>query len=282
MPYQGNGWKPIAITRFVQSLRTAAAPVRVETELGEGFLKVLGNPEGSYALARELVGSLAADWLGLPTLDFSLIRVVHNTDLPLANGSYAEAGMAFISRAEDNAFVWGGDTASLENLSNVELLAGLVVVDTWLSNFDRYAPDGSRANRSNVFLIEYSERHRGMEFRAMDFTHAFTWGEPIDQRIAYAEKISDPRVYGLFPEFKEVLLKAETIHRAAMRTFAQKLANFNHDDAGHIVGSIPRDWNIADPTRQAWRKFLVERARFVARTVELSVWPQLALEGFND
>jgi hypothetical protein len=280
--YQGNGWRPTAITRFVEGLRTAAAPIRVETDLGEGFLKVLGNPEGPHALARELVGSLAADWLGLPTLDFSLIRVVHGADLPLPNGAYAQAGMAFISRAEENVFAWGGDVASLENLSNIGVLAGLVVADTWLSNFDRYAPDGSRANRSNVFLIEYSERHRGMEFRAMDFTHAFTWGEPVDQRLAYAEKISDQRVYGLFPEFKTVLLKAETIHRASMRGFAEKLSSFNHSDADRIVKAVPRDWNISDPVRQAWRTFLVERARFVARTVELSVWPQLALEGFND
>lgn len=49
--------------------------VRVETDQGEGFLKALRNPEGPHVLACELVGTLLADGMGIPTLDFSIIEV---------------------------------------------------------------------------------------------------------------------------------------------------------------------------------------------------------------
>lgn len=100
MPLNGNGWTPKNVTRFIQSLGTTAGTARVDTDLGEGFIKVLGNPEGPHILACELVGSLLADWIGLPTLDFALIEVGADDEIPLLNSGNAAVGPAFISRAE--------------------------------------------------------------------------------------------------------------------------------------------------------------------------------------
>jgi hypothetical protein len=53
-------------------LRIGRSGACVETDAGEGFLKAMGNPESPHVLACELVGTLLAEWLGLPTLEARL------------------------------------------------------------------------------------------------------------------------------------------------------------------------------------------------------------------
>lgn len=157
MPLNGNGWTPTRVTRFIRSFGTAVATVRVETDFGDGYLKALGNPEGPHALACELVGSMLADWLGLTTFDFSVIRLTDEDEIPFAKGGKAEPGPAFISRAAQG-FAWGGEASELKALTNPLEINGLVLLDTWILNYDRHAPDGNRVNRDNVFLIQSPER----------------------------------------------------------------------------------------------------------------------------
>ena len=71
----GSAWQPQTILRFIQSIPTSTNVVRVDTDAGEGFLKALCNPEGPHVLACELVGTLLAEWLGLPTLEHALVWV---------------------------------------------------------------------------------------------------------------------------------------------------------------------------------------------------------------
>src|SRR5271166_3086306 len=119
MPWQGNGWKPTSITRYIRSLRTSTGVAIVDTDCGEGFLKALSNPEGPHVLGCELVGSLLADWIGLPTLDFAIVDVSDEDEIPLATGGKAGIGPAFISRRVSGTS-WGGDTGSLRLLDNIE------------------------------------------------------------------------------------------------------------------------------------------------------------------
>src|SRR6266496_5515307 len=108
MGWQTNNWIPRTITRHVRSLATSTGVAVVDTDCGEGYLKSLGNPEGPHVLACELVGSLLAEWIGLKTLDFSIITVADDDEIPLGKGGFAEPGPAFISRAVPG-FAWGGD-----------------------------------------------------------------------------------------------------------------------------------------------------------------------------
>lgn len=66
VPVANGVWKPQTILRYVESIPTSTRVVRVETDQGEGFLKALGNPEGPHVLACELVGTLLAEWMGIP------------------------------------------------------------------------------------------------------------------------------------------------------------------------------------------------------------------------
>jgi hypothetical protein len=272
VPLQGNGWRPTQINRFIRSFGSSVAVARVETDMGDGYLKALGNPEGPHALACDLVGSMLADWLGLSTFDFSLIEVAADDEIPFVKGGKARAGPAFISRAEVG-FSWGGAEKELKYIVNPLEINGLIVMDTWTLNYDRYSPDGSRVNRDNVFLIQQTGRKSGLRIVAMDFTHAFRQGQDINRRIGFIERIQDQRIYGLFPEFRDFL------NRDEVRRLAGVLGGFVRATAEEIVRTIPTAWEVDVRGQSAWATLITERAHFLAQHLESILWPQLELEG---
>jgi hypothetical protein len=275
VPLQGNGWRPTRISRFIQSFGSSTGTARVETELGEGFLKGMGNPEGPHALACELVGSMLADWLGIPTFDFSLIEATEDDEIPFARGGRVAPGPAFIARAEEG-FTWGGDARTLRSLNNSKEISGLVMIDTWTLNDDRHAPDGRRVNRDNVFFIQSAGRKSGLRIVAMDFTHAFRRGRDINRQLAFIDNIQDKKIYGLFPEFESIL------NREEVNRLASVLSGFRRADADAIVGTIPPAWAVDKDGRFALATLITERAHFVAEHIESILWterPQLEFEG---
>ena len=268
MSFHANGWHPNTVIRTIRLYSSATRTVHVDTELGEGFLKGLGNPEGPHALACELVGSMAASWLGLKTFDFSIINVNSPDEVATSEGSLVDPGPAFISRAEPMGFTWGGDAQTIAQISNVADITRLVVLDSWLRNCDRYAPDGRRINLKNVFLIQRTQPHRALELYAMDFTHAFTCGSALDRRISNIDRVKDPAIYGLFPEFRPHLSRAE------VRRCAGRLEAFVSNDAENMVSEIPVEWQVNNAVRSTLKKFLIDRAHFSADTIEARLWPE--------
>jgi hypothetical protein len=273
VPLHGNGWRPQNVTRFIQSFGTAAGTARVDTDLGEGYIKALGNPEGPHILACELVGSQLAEWLGLSTLDFALIEVTTDDEIPLLNGGSAAAGPAFISRSEPTGFPWGGSVDALEAVYNRCDISGLVVLDTWTLNCDRHAPGGRRVNLDNVFLVQYPGSKKKVLLKAMDLTHAFTCGREINRRISFIDNVRDEQVYGLFPEFQGFLDRTE------IKRFAARLRQFNADLASEFISRVPREWDVPNEARSAWAGMITQRAQFVSETIEMRLWPQ---QQFNE
>jgi hypothetical protein len=245
----------------------------VETDLGEGYIKALGNPEGPHTLACEYVGSVLANWLGLPTFDFSIVNLNDDDDIPFRRGGKAKPGPAFISRAEPLGFPWGGTETELRRVVNHFGISGLVAADTWVLNCDRYAPDGRRKNLENVFLIQRAAQERDLILIAMDFTHAFTCGGEINRRIGFIERCKDPNVYGLFPEFRRFLDRDE------VRRLAGRMGDFPKTFADELVRSVPTAWEVDRESRNAWSTMISERAHFLADNLEQMLWPQLELDG---
>jgi hypothetical protein len=158
-------------------------------------------------------------------------------------------------------------------VSNQDDFMGLVVVDTWLRNCDRYSPDGRRVNLKNVFLRQRTQPHRSLELIAMDFTHAFTCGGPLDRRLGHIEKIRDVAIYGRFPEFEPYL----SAGRAS--SYSDRLRHFDGATAESFISKVPTEWQVDGLARSNWTKFLVERARFTADTIQARLWP--TTEVFN-
>ena len=275
MPLYDRGWRPTRITRYIQGFATSTSPVRVDTDLGEGYLKAMGNSEGPHALACEFVGTCLADWLGIPTFDFSIIEVSEDDEIPFVKGGKARPGPAFISRAE-KGLTWGGSIRQLKLVTNPSVFSALIVIDTWTLNLDRCAPDRKRVNRDNVFFIQSSARKNRLELLAMDFTHAFRHGQDINRRIAFIERIQDERIYGLFPEFESFL------NRQEVRRLAAALGRFRREDANGIIQAIPAAWEVEPDGRLALANLITDRAHFLAERIESILWPpkpQLEFEG---
>jgi hypothetical protein len=218
-----------------------------------------------------------ADWLGLKTFDFAIIRVQDLEDVVIGGRSQANVGAAFISRAERDSFTWGGDGQTLLGIDNLADLSSLVVLDTWIRNCDRHSPDGQRINLNNVFLKQVLHPQRKLELFAMDFTHAFTCGQAVDRRIGHLDRIRDEQVFGLFPLFRNHL------SRPKVRELATRLQSFTREIAAETISRIPDEWAVETHVRSEWQKFLVERAHFLADHVESILLPpenlQLAYAG---
>lgn len=194
-------WNPQFIIRQIDRRQSSTEAVIVETDLGPGVLKVIGNPAGTHCLASEFVGTQLAEWLGLSTLDYGLVNVDEQIDdIRLYSGSKAKSGSAFVSKWEMGD-TWDGSKKQLGKLVNPEDISRMVVFDTWVINRDRK----SRLMRvtDNVFL-SVSESAKGkLRLVAIDHTHCFADcdpGQPFDlNRIAIP---GDLATYGLFAEFR--------------------------------------------------------------------------------
>ena len=251
------GWRPTEILRFIRGFDTGTEAVRVLTDVGDGYLKAMGNRGGEHCLACEWVATHLARWFKLPTFDFALIEVTDLDEIPLSSGTFARPGPAFITRAESGE-TWGGEETQLNRLINPLDISRLVVFDTWVLNCDRHAPGGRRRpNYNNVFLSEEApEGH--LLLKAMDHTHAFTCGADLTARIATLDQIRDPDVYGLFPAFRS-MLDQDAFHQAL-----DDLAGLPRQLVGEIVSSVPREWDVSPGARNALTELIVQRALYLA------------------
>lgn len=255
--------------RFIRSVRTSTSVLHVDTDAGEGYMKVLGNPEGPHALACELVGTQLAQWLGLPTLEYAVIVVSPDDELTLAGGGMALPGPAFITRAEPG-FPWGGGADALLSIECRRDISGLVVLDTWIRNCDRYRPGpDQRVNYDNVFLAQV--RNPGAKSRltlkVVDFTHAFTCGRDLTAALSRIDCIRDTMIYGCFPEFRPLL------NRGDVDAFSSRLCLLERRQVHDFIAAVPAEWQVPNPVRDAWAAFIIERAAFVADNIASWLWP---------
>ncbi len=267
-----NVWQPRRFQRLERVLRTSMDTVVAMTEGGRAYVKAIGNREGEHALACELVGSSLAEWLGLPTLDFALLWLDTEDELfleddeaiPISRRRKARPGPAFASRAIP-ARSWSGDPDTLQRLANRADVAGLVVLDTWIGNPDRYPrrpvnrelSSWTTENRDNV-LLAFGPR-RKPRLVAMDHSKCLYCREG-GLRIAYADaQIRDDGIYGLFPAFEPFTT------RAAVEPFLRRLgcAAALREFLGEVLGRIPAEWAVDRRVRGAVADLLAARADYL-------------------
>lgn len=280
-------WHPEIIRRFVKGFPTSARTALVETDIGPGYLKGMGGPEGPHTLAAEVVATQLAEWLGLPTFDCAVITLDDIDEIPFVDKDGNQTGMAapgpaFITRQERGG-PWSGVKRDLNKLANPDDISVLVVFDTWVLNCDRFAPKPKgdlgkpRINCDNVFL---SENAPGGEFllTAMDHTHCFSCGRAWTRGLSRIDIIREERVFGLFPEFRS-FLKPDTVARTA-----DKLRSIDRANVVRMTELIPNDWDVSQQALEALVELIFGRAHFVAETIVSRIWPQgsLPFESVDD
>jgi len=273
-------WKPQTIRRFVKGLPSSARTAVGETDVGLGYLKAMGGPEGPHTLASEVVVTQLAAWFGLPTFDWGIITVDELDEIPFVDklgnrAGQATPGPAFITRAEKGA-TWGGTERELKHLVNSQDVSRLVIFDTWVLNCDRHSqpkPEVGRSrkpNRDNVFLSH--EAPDGVFLlKAMDHTHCFTCGGEWTKRLAHVDTMKDGRVYGLFPEFREFL------ERDVVSQASEDLKLITSEVVTEMANQIPKEWDVKREALDALVDLVVGRATFVAETITSKIWPQGSL-----
>ncbi|HVX87001.1 MAG TPA: HipA family kinase [Phycisphaerae bacterium] len=243
---------------------------RIVTDAGRAYIKAIGNPEGEHALACEWVGTNLAQWFGLPTLDFAIMRVEAADEIWLDRKRTRKArpGPAFVTRAVKGD-QWSGNPQHLDLLDNPDDLSRLVVFDTWLRNLDRCPP--SKEPR-NIFFSAEGASAGHFRLLAMDHTHCFTNGRALTPAIANILNWQDETIFGLFEAF------IPKINKRVVESAANKLANVINYDVAALMASIPQEWSVDAPTRAALAEFICSRAAFLSdKMVDLlapKCWPQ--------
>lgn len=210
LPWHSNSaWQPTEVTQFINHMNSGAGTLIVRTDAGLAYLKALGNPDGPHALVKDLLGTHLATMLGLPTFDYAVIEVTDLDELPFFKAGKAEPGPAFVTRGEDGS-VWDGSKRLLEKIDNPNAISGLVVVDTWLRNTDRYYLAKTRVNWDNVFFSKESNEDGKLSLRVMDFSHAIQFGGELTTSVGSIANIKDEAIFGLFPEFRKRCPKTQS------------------------------------------------------------------------
>ena len=70
--------------RFVRALDTSMGTAEIVTDAGRGYIKALGNRQGPHALACQGVATQLARWFGLPSGDFSVLKLDETDEIPYA------------------------------------------------------------------------------------------------------------------------------------------------------------------------------------------------------
>jgi HipA-like protein len=255
-----NIWLPTTFLSYVRTVPSSSRTARIQTDAGAAYLKAINNPEGPHVLACDWFGTQLARRFGLRTFDVAVLEIGDLDEIPL-NGSLAQQGTAFVSRAEEGVTM-GGQRA-LSNVENIGDLSRLVVFDTWVRNCDRYAPnwkpDGeARVNPDNLFLSTDGAPEGKFVLKAIDHGHIFTCGKPLTSSLAHIENIHDERSYGLFPFFLGYVTSNEIVQTAkALRDVRSELW-------ADLLRSIPIAWEVSQEAKHAIDRFLLERARFLA------------------
>lgn len=253
-------WGPTKVLRVWQVHPTSARTAHVQTDAGPCYLKGCENPEGPHILACELVGTRVARWFGLPTFDFAVLHLSGEDQLHFAESEEPGTGPAYVTRAETGT-TWGGNARALEAVENPDVIAGLVILDTWILNCDRYRVRGNeiRRNHRNVFLSAKSAARGRFRLVAMDHTHAFSCGAELTaSKLRRIELIKSVEVFGLFPEFIGFVTPSR------VEPLIAKLESFTRDQAHPLVADVPGAWGWNATLGTAMQEFLVDRAHFLA------------------
>ncbi|MBZ0265247.1 hypothetical protein K8I28_11310 [bacterium] len=247
-----TSWSPSKIIMVEKSISGAGThPFEVLTDTGRGVIKVPGNPQGTDSLISEFLGTSLAKAIGLQTFPFSLLNLSAGA-FQFSRGSDSKPGHGFISKFE-KGIVWDGSSRVFERLINFEDITKLLVLDTWVCNFDRYSSDiGGKEHRNydNVFFKHQSSDR--LQLIAMDFSFALTRSTLLDVLV------DDTHIYGNFPEFKPYF--NDSVCSICLKT----IKNFSRISLETIINKMPVDWNIDQGLKDKVVEFLEERAAFLA------------------
>ena len=248
-------WHPTRVIRLIERHPSSTQPFRVVSDQGEALVKTLDSPEAPGALVSEFVGHGLADLMHLYTFDYALMT--ESATGYLDEGPISLTAPMFAAKWT-NGGPWSGEVTLLDSLARKEDLAGLVVLDTWLRNIDRYCPSPHKENLDNVFIeIEGASRN----IVAMDFTHCLLVRSFLGSASGGSGSSQDRTIFGLFPQFARVVTLGD-FSRAVNR-----LCSISKNALGGVVSGVPDAWGLSPTQRSHLVDLLEQRQGFLCGTL---------------
>lgn len=226
--------------------------------LGDCLVKFAQSDHGPKALVNELIGFQVADVLGLEHPECGVVEIeaeVLPDDGKLeVTSPYGDRftflpGLAFYSRWLPSAEHPTPDDLNTLELANPRMLAGVVVLDLLLGNWDRTAAN------PNLLL----ERRGQRRLVVIDLGLAFGGGlwELGNLRDTSFPPLYDPLPYG---EGLDRLLR--TVNPATdFSSYLGKMSELSRPWLESIVGTIPSEWGISPREREALVDYVYTKAR---------------------
>ncbi len=255
-----TNWNPTRLLGVAGSADSSTGATEVETDAGPAYLKPMGNRQGPHVLATDWVGTHLAKWFGLSTFEIAIVPVAADQTFNLPRGAKALPGPAFAARAMAGD-PWGKSGLQLDLLANPHDITRLIVFDTWTLNCDRHHHDlmARKPNYDNLYLSTEGVEPGKRRLIAMDHGLCFIRsGEDLTTRLAHIDKTQDEHIYGLFPEFRDML------NEAILTVCESRLKEMDLATAQEIIQTVPDEWDVSANARQAWAELISRRAAFVA------------------
>jgi hypothetical protein len=257
-------WNPTKIKLLKRKLQGNSLTLIVETDVGEGYLKVLNDKRSPHDLVCELVGTALAKLIGLPVSDYAILDVPASAPIELAGSAQFKPGPAFITRSQDGQ-PWSGRVAELNDVVNNHDFAKLVVFDTWVMNCDRLRPAtkdrGVWCNHTNILLSR--EGLSGREVRLVPIDHECCFKCQKDLTPAHLRSIeNDQTMFGFFKEFGGIARRED-----ALRALCN-VESVTRKAVDAIVDLVPQAWLSSDAHRTALTDLIYKRIELLRRVIE--------------
>jgi hypothetical protein len=280
MPDGDAVWGPTSISTPGLAVSSATRPVPVSTDCGDAFLKPMWADIPANLLAREMIGLRLAQAIGLDAPACCVYELGMGEMVRDMAGEECSDGPALLVQRIPWAF-WDGTPEGLRPIRNKRDLAGLVVLDTWLRNSDRYppiaegraVPTPSYGNLQNVALSPDTEMPRAFRVRAVDFSNTLHPGRNLDPLKLGPAAVADPGVYGLFPPFRGLIKPAH------VESFVGRLDSLSTQKIRGIMDCVPQLWWPTSDCRGAVESFVLQRREMVRTRIKALLGQQLSWLG---
>jgi hypothetical protein len=265
----GTIYQPSEITREIELFPSSTRPARVDTDVGQGFIKGTSNPQGVHCLVSELIAAELGVWMGLSIPPFAIVQNCDINIQMMSHGGFIEAPLFFSSAINGTPRDTG--TTFLKRLQKPEDVAKLVIFDTWIRNNDRFVP--GNPNSDNLL---YSESTKGRKYSLVpiDHSHCFI-DNSFDTDLPDIELTNDETVYGLYPEFASFITSQYVADAIA------HLSTLDRHFVEECVNSVPPEWDMSAGSRTNTIEFICARAEYVVNTISEKIVDAPELPGIK-
>jgi hypothetical protein len=235
-------------------------------------VKFFRNPQGERALPNEWIAARIADALELPHPEIGAVEI---EDLVLPDGKLIctddfgdtwefKPGLQLYSQWLENTDIPVASDFEGLLLSNARVLAGAVVLDLLVDNWDRKPSNPNlllhRAQRQQLYLVDYSMAFKSANWELGNLKNPAL--PPLEAPLPYAEIPADMfKKVNPAVDFSWFLGKLPTLDRAFFQS---------------VTSSVPSEWKISAAAQTALVDFLEQRAQdipaYLSQRLQKEVW----------